>query len=122
MSASAAGHHDRAEDGHVQLVSLDQNGPGHGGDSSGHTPMRIHPDFGIVDFAEFGRQLILASPTLGVDFSRTVHEEWRKLPMAEEMEQAIVHHGNDPMPAQRAPGDHGMGRVDGQNKHAWISW
>ena len=36
------------------------------------TQLRIHPEFGVVDFVEFGRRLMQSTPTPGLDFSRIV--------------------------------------------------
>ena len=46
------------------------------------SPRRIHPQFGIINFAEFGRRLMQSATEPFQDFNTIVTEEWSKLPEA----------------------------------------
>ena len=79
-------------------------GEGRKPDHGAVSPRRIHPDFGVVNFVEFGRRLMQSATEPAQDFSTIVSEEWRKLPEADQQfidGGTVVHAG--PEPAQPRP-------------------
>ena len=80
------------------------------------SPRRIHPQFGTVNYAEFGRMLTQSATEPFQDYSTIVTEEWKRLPEALTQridDGTIVHSGPEPeQPLPMPAMGQGRSRID----------